>query len=48
MVAVWSEGFDAELDAAGIDDFLVRLDAFRDGLKTLRLLLGPGPHHPRP
>lgn len=41
VVAVWSEGFDAELDAAALDDFLDRLDAFRDGLKALRMLMGP-------
>ncbi|MFE0824168.1 DUF6907 domain-containing protein [Streptomyces sp. NPDC058847] len=46
VVSVWSEGFDTELDAAGLDAFLARLDAFRDGLRTLRVLMGPAAHLP--
>ncbi|MFF0164022.1 DUF6907 domain-containing protein [Streptomyces sp. NPDC005263] len=48
VVAVWSEGFDVELDAAGLDAFLARLDDFRDGLRLLRTLMGPAWHLPSP
>nr|WP_107908874.1 hypothetical protein [Streptomyces chartreusis] len=48
VVAVWSEGFDVELDAAGLDAFLARLDNFRDGLRLLRTLMGPSWHLPSP
>ena len=40
-VGVWFQGTDADMDAAALDDFLTRLDDFRDGLRALRLLMGP-------
>lgn len=52
-VGVWFQGGpDVDLDAAGLDVFLADLDTFRDGLRALRLLMGPvwpaDPEGPRP
>ena len=52
-VGVWFQGGpDVDLDAAALDVFLADLDAFRDGLRALRLLMGPvwpaDPKGPRP
>ncbi|MFH8797678.1 hypothetical protein [Streptomyces sp. NPDC017941] len=41
-VGVWVQGGpDTDLDAIALDGLLARLDAFRDGLRALRLLMGP-------
>ncbi|MEV5526366.1 hypothetical protein [Streptomyces prunicolor] len=41
-VGVWFQGGpDVDMDAAALDVFLADLDAFRDGLRALRLLMGP-------
>ena len=52
-VGVWFQGGpDVDMEAAALDVFLADLDAFRDQLRALRLLMGPvwpaDPKGPRP
>lgn len=48
VAALWSSGFDAELDAAGLDGLLEALEAFRADLLRLRARLAPAPQTSEP